>query len=207
MSNDRGMVLIVSGPSGSGKSSIVAEFLKRRSDFGLSISHTTRAPRGSEQDGVEYYFVSKSDFDDMAGRGEMLEWAEVHGNRYGTSRRKVDEIISSGTGVILEIDVQGALQVKQQLQGDAVMVFVLPERFAEVRRRLEARETDSANQVALRMKNATDEIAEAKKYDYVIINRSGSLEDAVQELVSIVSAEKARPSRFWVTYEKEFWED
>ena len=196
-----GNLFVVAAPSGTGKSSLVKALMEVDAGVAPSVSHTTRAPRGQEKDGREYFFVSNEDFDAMVARGDFLEWALVHGNRYGTSRRAIEERIGSGGDVVLEIDWQGALQIKQ-LFPDAILVFVLPPSLEELRARLIRRGEDAPDVIELRLRNASDELEQAENFDFVIINEI--FERALFDLKAIVHAQRlkyiaqrrARPETF-----------
>jgi guanylate kinase len=184
-----GSLFIISAPSGAGKSTLVNAVLAADERLCLSISHTTRAPRGAEQNGREYHFVSREEFLAMRAHGDFFESAEVHGNLYGTSRAAVGEQIAAGRDVMFEIDCQGA----QQLRGvfpAAVAVFILPPSMAELERRLRGRGTESEEVVARRLAAATEEIRQAALFDYVIIN--GEFSEALKQLQSIVVAARHR---------------
>mgnify|MGYP003593753912 CR=1 FL=1 len=182
-------LFVVAAPSGAGKSSLVKALMAADPQIDLSISHTTRAPRGQEQQGREYHFASDAEFDQLLANGALLEWANVHGNRYGTTRQGVEEQLQRGLDVILEIDYQGAFQVRK-LFPQAVLVFVLPPSFAELRARIERRGEDSPEKIALRMENAKLEVQQAGKFDFVIINEL--FEQALLDLRSVVQAQRLR---------------
>ena len=182
-------LFVVAAPSGAGKSSLVKALMAADPQIDLSISHTTRAPRGQEQQGREYHFASDAEFDQLLADGALLEWANVHGNRYGTTRQGVEEQLQRGLDVILEIDYQGAFQVRK-LFPQAVLVFVLPPSFAELRARIDRRGEDSAEKIALRMENAKVEVQQAGKFDFVIINEL--FEQALLDLRSVVQAQRLR---------------
>jgi guanylate kinase len=164
-----GNLFVVAAPSGAGKSSLVKALMELDARVMPSISHTTRAPRGQEVHGREYYFVSNDTFDQMVQQDAFVEWAPVHGNRYGTSKAAIEQRMSQGVDVLLEIDYQGALQVKR-LFPSAVLIFVLPPSWTELRSRLERRAEDSAEVIEVRLQNAAEEMAQAKNFDFVIIN-------------------------------------
>jgi guanylate kinase len=187
-----GNLFIVAAPSGAGKTSLVAALLAAQPEVRLSISFTTRAPRAGEVDGRDYRFVSPQDFAAMRARGEFLESAEVHGNLYGTSRTWVSERLAAGEDILLEIDWQGAQQVRRSLPS-AVGVFVLPPSMAALEQRLRGRASDSAEVIARRLATAREEIAHVSEFDYVIIN--DRFDEAVQDLVGIVRAERLRVSK------------
>ncbi len=166
-----GNLYVVAAPSGTGKSSLVKALMELDSHITPSISHTTRAPRGQEVDGREYHFVDNATFDRMVAEGAFLEWAHVHNNRYGTSRAGIEAMIGQGTDVVLEIDYQGAIQIKQ-LFANAVLIFILPPSWQELRSRLQRRAEDSAETIELRLRNAAEEVAQVSEFDFVIINDS-----------------------------------
>lgn len=181
-----GTILVISGPSGSGKSSIVRRLL-RHSRVVFSISVTTRAPRPQEVDGKDYIFLSSEDFRSRVERGEFIEWAEVHGNLYGTLRQPMEEAVNSGKVYVVEIDVQGALQLKE-LGIDAAYVFVAPPRHDDLRVRLEQRGTDTPEVIARRLKKAEDEMEERDRYDHIVINEN--LDRAVGEVERIAGLDQ-----------------
>jgi len=178
-----GNLYVIAAPSGAGKSSLVKALMAQDPQLQLSVSHTTRAPRGQEQHGREYFFVSHATFDHMVADQAFVEWAHVHSNRYGTSRQAIQDKINSGADIILEIDFQGALQIKK-LFPKAVTIFILPPSWPELEARLRHRGEDSEEVIALRLKNAATEMAQAKNFDFVIIN--DSFERALGDLQAIV---------------------
>ena len=184
-----GNLYVVSAPSGTGKSSLVNALLEVDSHLQVSVSHTTRAPRGQEQHGREYWFTSNEDFQAMIDRGEFFEHAHVHGNHYGTSRKAIEDRIQSGEDIVLEIDWQGALQI-QKLFPDAILVFVLPPSWEELRSRLTRRGEDAPDVIELRLANAREELAQAQHFDFVIINEV--FERALFDLKTIVHAQRLR---------------
>ena len=186
-----GSLFVVSAPSGAGKSSMVKALLASEPSLGVSVSHTTRAPRGQEQDGREYHFVDRATFQAMVAAGDFLEWAEVHGNLYGTSRSSIETQVAAGHDVVLEIDWQGALQLKSLLS-DAVLVFILPPSWEELARRLNRRGEDTPDVIAQRLVNARLEVAQARHFDFVIIN--SIFETAVFDLKAIVHSQRLRYS-------------
>ena len=185
----KGSLIVVSGPSGAGKGTVCDAFLGAHGEIAYSISATTRAPREGEQDGVNYYFLSRAEFERMIDNGELLEWAEVYGNYYGTPLKKIEERLARGEDILLEIDTQGALNVQKKFP-DGVYVFILPPSFDELEKRLRGRGTDSEAVVARRLAAAAGEIAAAKQYAYTIVN--DKVENAVRTLSAIVTAEHAR---------------
>lgn len=184
-----GNLFVVAAPSGAGKSSLVKALLELDSHLRVSISHTTRAPRGQEQHGREYWFVSRDEFRAMAGRGEFFEWAEVHGNLYGTSRLSIEARLMAGEDVVLEIDWQGALQIKQ-LFPYAILIFILPPSWQELEQRLKRRGEDPPDVIAQRMVNARIEVAQARSFDYVIIN--SLFETALFDLKTVVHSQRLK---------------
>ena len=184
-----GNLYVVAAPSGAGKSSLVKALMELDHGVQPSISHTTRAPRGQEKHGREYYFVSPDEFDAMVAGNAFFEWAHVHGHRYGTSRKAIEDRIAQGGDVILEIDWQGALQIKK-LFANAVLVFILPPSWEELRSRLERRGEDSAEVIELRLRNAAEEMARAREFDFVIINEV--FERALFDLKAIVHAQRLK---------------
>ncbi|WP_198971048.1 guanylate kinase [Xylophilus sp. ASV27] len=184
-----GNLFVVAAPSGAGKSSLVKALMELDSQVQLSVSHTTRAPRGQEKHGREYYFASRQEFDAMVAGEAFVEWAHVHGERYGTSKKAIEERMAMGADVVLEIDFQGAVQIKQTFT-NAVLIFILPPSWEELRARLERRGEDSPDVIELRLKNAATEMAEARKFDYVIINEL--FERALFDLKAVVHAQRLK---------------
>ena len=184
-----GNLFVVAAPSGAGKSSLVKALMELDSRVQPAVSHTTRPPRGQEKHGREYFFLSSEEFDSMVLRNSFLEWAHVHGQRYGTSRHAIEERMANGSDVILEIDFQGAVNIKR-IFANAVLVFILPPSWEELRSRLQRRGEDSAEVVELRLKNAAAEMAQAREFDFVIINEM--FERAVFDLKSIVHAQRLK---------------
>lgn len=194
----RGLILILSSPSGAGKTTISravlhAENEARPSSFHLSVSVTTRKRRASEVDGVHYRFLSVRQFETMRDAGELLEWAQVHGNYYGTPREAVEAAIAAGRDVMFDIDWQGTRQVLEKMRADSVAVFVLPPSAAEQRTRLERRAEDESETIVRRLSNARDEITHWDEYDYVLVNND--LDDSVEIVRAILQAERCRRER------------
>ena len=181
--------LIVTSPSGAGKTTLVRRLLARHPELAQSVSVTTRAPRAGEEDGRDYHFVTRAAFDEMVARGAFAEWAEVHGQRYGTSLEKVAEVRARVKGMVFVIDQQGARQFKARVP-EAVGVFVLPPSLAELERRLRGRGTDNEESVARRLRDARVELTHYAMFDYVVVN--DDLDAASAELDAIVVAERAR---------------
>nr|WP_321525390.1 guanylate kinase [uncultured Cohaesibacter sp.] len=189
----RGLMLVLSSPSGAGKSTICRNLLARQDNLQLSVSATTRPKRGSEIDGVHYHFMSERQFVSMRDRGDLLEWAEVHSNFYGTPRDPVEEALSKGNDVLFDIDWQGTLQMKKAARKDIVTVFVLPPSMAELKNRLIRRAEDSEDVIERRLHNARIEISHWDEYDYVIVN--DDLEKAFAAVSAILEAERHKRER------------
>jgi guanylate kinase len=189
----RGLLLILSSPSGAGKSTLTRNLTREDPDIRLSVSVTTRLRRQSEIEGVHYRFIDKEDFVAMRDRGDLLEWAEVHGNFYGTPRKPVEQALAAGQDMMFDIDWQGTKQIVEKMRPDVVSVFVLPPSMDELKARLERRAEDTPEVMARRLQNARDEIAQWGGYDYVLIN--DDLERAFGQLKAILAAERARRER------------
>jgi guanylate kinase len=186
-----GLLLVLSAPSGAGKTTLARRFLASHDDAAFSISATTRAPRGAERDGVDYHFVTADRFGALVAEGAFAEWAEVHGQRYGTLRSTVDEALAAGRIAVFDIDVQGGAQVKRRWPDQAVAVFVLPPSMAELERRLRTRSTDRDDAIVRRLAAARAEIEHGvAQYDYVLVN--DDLDAALRQLDAIVAHERAR---------------
>jgi guanylate kinase len=190
----RGVVLILSSPSGAGKTTLTRMLLQDRDlDLTLSISVTTRTRRSSEVDGIHYRFINERQFIAMRDAGDLLEWAEVHGNFYGTPRGPVEAVLAHGRDCLFDIDYQGTQQVREKMGADTVTVFILPPSMKELRARLERRAEDSAEVIEKRLQNARREIARWKDYDYVIVN--DDLQRSFDDLIAILRAERQRRPR------------
>jgi guanylate kinase len=187
--NERGKLIVISGPSGAGKSTVVFKAIEGRSNVCFSTSVTTRKPRPNEVDGKEYFFVDLDRFKEMVENDELLEHAEYVANSYGTPRAYVEQKLTEGLDVILDIEVQGARQVNEKMP-DAVKIFIVPPSMAELRKRLENRGTDTARAIEARLMRARQEYAEADFYDYIIVNDNA--EKAAEELSAIMTAERCR---------------
>ena len=184
---------MISGPSGAGKSSFVKELIRRYpSELAYSVSATTRSRRAHETEGKDYFFITRDEFQRRVENREFVEWAEVHGERYGTLRREIERILGSGQNVLLDIDVQGCRAVRR-IYPDGVFIFVLPPSLEHLEARLRARGTDGEDRIKLRLENARREIELQKEYDYVIVNEE--LEEATRKAASIIEAETCRTSR------------
>ena len=190
----RGLILILSSPSGAGKTTLTRAIAQDGGwGLDLSISVTTRARRPSEIDGRHYRFIEREAFEDLRARDDLLEWAEVHGNFYGTPRRPVERTLGQGRDMIFDIDYQGTRQVRQRLQDDVVTVFILPPSFSELRNRLERRAEDSPETIERRLANARNEMQRWSEYDYVIVN--DDLDESFRALQSILAAERLKRTR------------
>jgi guanylate kinase len=188
----RGMLIVVSSPSGGGKGTLIDRVLKTVPDVGYSVSYTTRPPREGEQHGREYFFVSTEEFEEMIREGKFLEWANVYGSLYGTSRDQVERELNSGRDIILEIDVQGAASIRELID-DAVSVFILPPSFELLRNRLVARGTDSPADLERRLRGAPGEVEQYTHFRYVILN--DDINRASAQLAAVIYAERARRER------------
>lgn len=191
----RGIMLVLSSPSGAGKTTLSRNLLEQenKDDPGkleLSVSATTRARRPSEIDGVHYYFVSKRQFEGMRDRGDLLEWAEVHGNYYGTPREPVEKALSEGRDVLFDIDWQGTRQLMEKMRDDVVTIFVLPPSAQELKARLVRRAEDSDTVISQRLKNAAEEFLHWNEYDYILVNRD--LDKSFTRLRAILTAERLK---------------
>ncbi len=189
----RGLLLVLSSPSGAGKTTITRLLIEREPGLAISVSVTTRAPRAGEIDGKHYRFIDAAEFERMVAAGELLEHAVVFGNRYGTPRAPVEATLARGSDIISDIDWQGTQQLKENVRSDVVSVFVLPPSMAALQKRLESRAQDSAEVVRQRMAKSADEMSHWPEYDYVIVNRK--LEDSVAQVQAILTAERLRRER------------
>lgn len=196
--NRRGLMIVLSSPSGAGKSTLTRRLLSKNPDMKMSVSATTRGPRSGENDGVDYFFVSKDEFAQMRDEGEFLEYAKVFDNYYGTPRGPVEKALQSGRDVIFDIDWQGAQQLSQAASDDLVKIFILPPSKRELERRLTTRAQDSAAVIAKRMAKSESEMSHWAEYDYVIVNQD--IDTALDELSTIIQAErKKRRRQFWLS--------
>jgi guanylate kinase len=200
MSNElKGLLVVISAPSGTGKTTLTHMLLKEFPNMEFSVSYTTRPPRPGEVNGKDYFFVDRETFERMIEEGDFLEWAEVYGNLYGTSKSQVLKALNEGKDIILDIDTQGALQVKKNFP-EAVLIFVLPPSLSELERRLRRRGTDDEETIERRLKVAREEIRRAPLYDYIVVN--DVLEVAFENLKSIIRAEKCKTERLAEQFEK-----
>ncbi|RQD70332.1 MAG: guanylate kinase [Tindallia sp. MSAO_Bac2] len=194
----KGLLMVISGPSGTGKGTLVKHLLKRNNKIQLSVSATTRKPRPGEVDGVNYFFLNKNEFEEKLTHGEFLEHAEVYGNYYGTPKAFVENQLNRGHNVLLEIDIVGAMQIRKKFK-EAVFLFIIPPSLEELQRRIENRGTETPEQMTKRMDSALEEIRELEQYDYVILN--DDIDKATGLIESIVKAELAsveRSQHYWL---------
>ena len=191
--NRRGMMFVISSPSGAGKSVLSRLLLQADPSIRLSISVTTRPRRASEVDGVHYHFADVHTFETMRERGDLLEWAEVHGNFYATPRGPVELALAEGADVLFDIDVQGTLQLYQRMRPDVVSVFILPPSAADLEKRLHTRAQDSEEVIRSRMDRASHEMSHWAEYDYIVVNRN--VDEAFAEVQSILKAERLKRAR------------
>lgn len=190
---NKGLLIVISGPSGAGKGTLCKKLLQRNSELCLSVSATTREPRAGEVDGVNYFFTSKDKFEEMINNNEFLEWAKVYDNYYGTPKKYVEDMLNQGKDVILEIDIQGALKVKESCS-EGVFIFILPPTMEELKNRIKKRGSETEESLVKRFTAAYKEINYVSKYNYVVIN--DVLEEGVKKLESIIIAEKCRVDRY-----------
>lgn len=187
-----GRLIIISSPSGGGKGSLIKEVRAMLPDLGYSVSHTTRPQRFGEENGREYFFVTKEDFERRIGGGDFLEYANVHGNLYGTSLRESEKVFNTGRDLVVEVDVQGAIQISEKLP-ESISIFILPPSFDVLKARLTARGTEGEAELRTRLKNAFNEVLEYKKFKYVVVNQD--LSTAARQIASIINAERQRLDR------------
>ena len=190
---DKGLLVILSGPSGCGKDTVINELMARDSSVVVSVSSTTRAMRENEIDGVSYNFLTKSEFEKLIENDEVLEYAEYNGCYYGTPMKPLERMLDEGKVVILKIEVQGAQKVMEKLKDDVVTIFLLPPSFEELERRLRGRKSDSEEQIQSRLRIAVDELGCAENYSYVVVNDDLSV--AVEDILSVFNAEKRKTKR------------
>lgn len=189
------LVVVISGPSGSGKSTVVNALCKADETLRLAVSATTRTPRPREVDGVDYHFLSKSEFEELIQQEGFLEWAEYGGNFYGTLMSEIALAQKARKASVLEIEVQGALQARQRIGHETVrslLIFIVPASFADLEKRLRGRKTESESELMQRLDIATSEIAQIQHYDYCVINRDGGIQQAVAQIQAIIAAERCR---------------
>lgn len=189
----KGHLIVVSGPAGSGKGTVNEQLLKRE-DFAFSVSATTRAPRPGEQDGVNYYYISRAEFERRIEAGEMLEYTEYCGNYYGTPLKEAEQVLAAGKNLILEIEVEGAMAVKQQYP-DAILIMLLPPNHATQEKRLRGRGTETEEKILARLARTCEEAQYFDRYDYIVYNHDDRVDDAVADVLAIVRAEQLRSDR------------
>ena len=188
------LLVVISGPSGVGKDTVLERMKASNVLYHFAVTATARPKRDNEVDGVDYIFVSRDEFQDMIANDELLEWAEVYGNPYGVPKSPVREALARGQDVILKIDVQGGDNIRRLVPG-AVYVFLAPPDMVELEQRLTQRRTESTETLKVRLETAAREMEEAEKYDFVVVNRTGQIDDAVEEIKAIIRRERARPGR------------
>ena len=188
----KGTLIVISAPSGAGKGTVISKLLEKENNLWLSVSATSRAPRTNDKEGVTYYFYSKEEFENKIKEGYFLEYAEYAGNYYGTPKKFIEEKLNKGIDVILEIEIQGAMQIKKLIP-EALFIFIMPPTLEELKRRLVGRNTDSKEKIIERFKIAYKEINEVSKYNYVVVN--DEVDNAVSKIQAIIKAEKCRVDR------------
>lgn len=194
----KGLLIVVSGPSGAGKDTICNRIVEDMKDTKISVSMTSREPRGKEENGVDYYFISKEEFEERIKNDEFLEYAIVHNNQYyGTPKAKIEEDINKGKNIILVIDIQGAIKIKEKIK-EALFIFIMPPSMEELKKRLIKRNTETKDKIVERFKTAYNEINEFTKYNYIVVN--DRVEKAVEKVKSIITAEKCRVDRIEEIY-------
>lgn len=192
---NKGIVLVISGPSGSGKGTVVEQLRKIYPNAGVSVSATTRQKRTGEVDGVHYHYKSREEFEKLIESGEVLEHTTYNGNYYGTLRSEAEKIVNSGRDLILEIEVDGAGQIKKLLGDECTAVMLIAPDYAELERRLRGRGTDSEEAILNRLATARKEISLAPMYDYIVVNENGKVEECAENIVAIIKAERQKYSR------------
>lgn len=198
--NSKGIIFVISAPSGAGKTTICEQLLKNLHNLKMSISHTTRKPRTGEKNGVNYYFISKAKFKEMIEKGDFIEWAEVYGNLYGTSKKMINDLLNSGNDILLDIDIQGAKNIKK-IYNKSVLIYLIPPSIEELRIRLQNRKEDSEI-IKKRLNKVADEINEYKFYDYLVVN--DDFEEALKKVMCIIQAERLKIKRISKNFIKNF---
>lgn len=190
----KGLLIVLSGPSGSGKGTVRAQLMKRE-DFAFSVSATTRAPRVGERDGVDYYYITREQFEQRIREGDMLEYTEYNGNYYGTPFKEAMRVVDSGRNLILEIEVEGAMNVKR-LYPEAVLILLLPPSFAEQEKRLRSRGTETEEVILGRLERTREEMKFVSEYDYIVYNPDGGVDACADEILSVIHAEQHSVKRY-----------
>ncbi len=198
--NNKGIIFVISAPSGAGKTTICEHLLKNLNNLKMSISHTTRKPRTGEKNGVNYYFINKAKFKEMIEKGDFIEWAEVYGNLYGTSKKMINDLLNSGNDILLDIDIQGAKNIKK-IYKKSVLIFILPPSIEELKRRLQNR-NEEPEIIQKRLNKVADEINEYKFYDYLVIN--DDFEEALKKVMCIIQSERLKIKRVSKNFIKNF---
>lgn len=204
---NNGIVFVISGPSGSGKGTVVEILRKLCTNVGVSVSATSRKPRGGERDGVNYFYKTREQFEELISGGEMLEYTKYNGNYYGTLKSEAERIIGEGKDLILEIEVEGGAQIKRIMGEKCVLIMLTAPDSEELERRLRGRGTDSDEAIAGRMNRAREEIKLAPSYDYIVVNGNGKPEDCAEKILSIITAEHMRSARVAEDILSKFWQE
>lgn len=201
MANNKGTLVVISGPSGSGKGTVVKRLREIMPEISLSVSATTRAPREGEVDGREYYFITRDDFEDMVAQGEILEFTSYCGNYYGTPKKEAERITGEGKDLILEIEVDGASQIKR-IVPDSITIMLIPPTVSELENRLRGRGTETEQVISNRLARARDEIKLAPTYDYVVVNENEGVDHCAQVIRDIIRAERSKSARMTYVTDK-----
>ena len=203
--SEEGIVFVISGPSGSGKGTVVDILRTMCTTVGVSVSATSRLPREGEREGVNYYYKTRGEFEELIARGEVLEHTEYNGNYYGTLKSEAERITREGRDIILEIETDGCRQIRELMGENCVTVMLTAPTYAELEERLRSRGTESEDAIAGRLRRAADEISQAEKYNYVVINRHGQCRECAAEILAIITAEHLKSKRCASRVADEFW--